>query len=125
MSSPDDGTLDAGSAARGAVIARLLIVADAAVAEVNELPAQVRAQIDAATEVYVVTPSLSGRLAWLASELKGHRGHQRSDLATLRARPLSRRRPMSSSATSLSRDPWNVVRISPDRQQAKRTTSAA
>ena len=54
-----------------APIQRLLVVADAdaAVAEVDELPPRVRAVIDAAAEVYVVTPSLPGRLAWLATQV--------------------------------------------------------
>ncbi len=50
-------------------IQRLLYIADAAVAEVDELPAGVRAVIDAAAEIYVVTPSLPGRLAWLADDV--------------------------------------------------------
>jgi hypothetical protein len=54
-------------------IQRLLVVADAAVAEVTELPSRVRAVIDEAAEVYVVTPSLPGRLAWLASQLNKSR----------------------------------------------------
>jgi hypothetical protein len=41
-----------------APIQRLLVIADAAVADVAELPPRVRAVIDAADEVYVVTPSL-------------------------------------------------------------------
>ncbi|MGH2822872.1 MAG: hypothetical protein ACRDLY_07625 [Thermoleophilaceae bacterium] len=47
---------------------RLLFVADAAVAEVGELPPAARALIDAAAEVYVLTPTLPGRLAWLADD---------------------------------------------------------
>src|SRR5437763_3744328 len=50
-------------------IERLLFVADAAVAGADELPPQVRAIIDDATEVYVVTPTLPGRLAWLADDV--------------------------------------------------------
>ena len=50
-------------------VERLLMVADASVAEVDELPAQVRAVIDAAAEVYVVTPSLPGRLDWLTDDV--------------------------------------------------------
>jgi hypothetical protein len=46
-----------------------LIVADAAVAGVEELPRRVRDVIEEAAEVYVVTPTLPGRLAWLAWEL--------------------------------------------------------
>jgi hypothetical protein len=52
-----------------APIQRLLMVADAAVAEVDELPAPVRAVIDAAADVYVVTPSLPGRLDWLTDDV--------------------------------------------------------
>jgi hypothetical protein len=54
-------------------IRRLLFVADAAVAYVDELPRSVRAVIDAADEVYVVTPTLPGRLAWLADDVDGFR----------------------------------------------------
>jgi hypothetical protein len=44
-------------------VQRLLFVADAAAAEVDELPPAARAVIDAAAEVYVLTPTLPGRLA--------------------------------------------------------------
>jgi nucleotide-binding universal stress UspA family protein len=54
-------------------IERLLFVADAAVAEVDQLPPPVRTIIDAAAKVYVVTPSLPGRLAWLADDVDRHR----------------------------------------------------
>jgi nucleotide-binding universal stress UspA family protein len=57
------------SADRTPAIERLLLVSDAAVADVDELPPAVRVVIDAATEVYVVTPTLPGRLAWLADEV--------------------------------------------------------
>jgi nucleotide-binding universal stress UspA family protein len=50
-------------------IQRLVFVADAAVASVEELPPAVRAVIDEAADVYVVTPTLPGRLAWLADEV--------------------------------------------------------
>jgi len=53
----------------GTAIGRLLFVADAAVADVDELPASVRAIIDSAAAVYVVTPTLPGRLAWLADDI--------------------------------------------------------
>jgi nucleotide-binding universal stress UspA family protein len=36
---------------------------------VDELPPAVRAVLDTATEVYVVTPTLPGRLAWLADDI--------------------------------------------------------
>jgi nucleotide-binding universal stress UspA family protein len=54
---------------RTSAVKRLLFVADAAVAEVRELPPAARAMIDSATEVYVVTPTLPGRLAWLADDV--------------------------------------------------------
>jgi nucleotide-binding universal stress UspA family protein len=50
-------------------IQRLLFVADAAVAGVQELPPVVRAILGAATRVYVLTPSLPGRLAWLTDDV--------------------------------------------------------
>jgi nucleotide-binding universal stress UspA family protein len=53
----------------GGPITRLVFVADAAVAGVSELPPAVRTVIDAADEVYVITPTLPGRLAWLTDEI--------------------------------------------------------
>jgi nucleotide-binding universal stress UspA family protein len=53
----------------GPAIQRLLFVADAAVADVSQLPPPVRAVIDAAAAVYVLTPTLPGRLAWLTDEV--------------------------------------------------------
>ncbi|UGS34771.1 hypothetical protein DSM104329_01153 [Capillimicrobium parvum] len=53
----------------GSAIQRLLFVVDAAVADTAELPAAARAMIDSATEVYVLTPTLPGRLAWLADDI--------------------------------------------------------
>jgi hypothetical protein len=54
-------------------VQRLLVVADAAPVDVTELPPRVRALIEEAAEIYVVTPSLPGRLDWLASELNPSR----------------------------------------------------
>jgi len=50
-------------------IQRLLLVADVAVAGSDDFPPSVRALIDAASEVFVVTPTLPGRLAWLADDV--------------------------------------------------------
>ncbi len=50
-------------------IERLLFVADSAVADIEDLPFAARAAFDAAAQVYVVTPSLPGRLAWLADDV--------------------------------------------------------
>jgi hypothetical protein len=50
-------------------IRRLLFVADAAVADVHDLPPEARALLSEAAEVYVVTPTLPGRLAWLADDV--------------------------------------------------------
>jgi nucleotide-binding universal stress UspA family protein len=54
---------------RTRALERLLFVADAAVADVGDLPPAVRAVIDAAANVYVLTPTLPGRLAWLADDV--------------------------------------------------------
>jgi nucleotide-binding universal stress UspA family protein len=54
---------------RGSAVERLLFVADAAVADVHDLPPVVRAMIESAREVYAVTPTLPGRLAWLADDV--------------------------------------------------------
>ncbi len=72
-------------------IQRLLVVADAAVAAVSELPARVRAVIDAAGEVYVLTPSLPGRLAWLADDVDRfrHAADERLDTVLGHLRSIS------------------------------------
>src|SRR5688572_6796011 len=54
---------------RTGVIERLLFVADSVVADVDDLPVAARATFDAAGQVYVITPSLPGRLEWLADDV--------------------------------------------------------
>ncbi|MGH2992035.1 MAG: hypothetical protein ACRDL1_00660 [Solirubrobacterales bacterium] len=73
MSSPDPEAHDSDPRDPTPSIQRLLVISDAAVADVDELPPLVRAIIDAAAEIYVVTPSLPGRLAWLADQLNRSR----------------------------------------------------
>jgi hypothetical protein len=62
-------------------IQRLLMVADSAVADTSELPPPVRVLLAEAAEVCVVTPSLPGRLAWLADDVDQprHRADERLD----------------------------------------------
>src|SRR3954462_13209110 len=62
-------------------IQRLLFVSDAAVAGVDELPPVVRAIIDPAADVNVLTPTLPGRLAWVAVDVDRfrHRADERLD----------------------------------------------
>src|SRR3954466_11382528 len=69
MRSPNGVGSDAPPTNRTPGIQRLLFVSDAAVAAVDELPPVVRAMIDAAIEVHVLTPTLPGRLAWLADDV--------------------------------------------------------
>lgn len=69
MSNPEIAALRPSPTHAGPAIQRLLFVADAAVANVGQLPPPVRAVIDAAGAVYVLTPTLPGRLAWLADEV--------------------------------------------------------
>lgn len=69
MNGPDQKVHDRRASDPHRSIDRLLFVADAAVAGVDELPPQVRAVIDAAAETFVITPSLPGRLAWLADDV--------------------------------------------------------
>jgi nucleotide-binding universal stress UspA family protein len=69
MNNSEIGVPDPQPTDRSRSIERLLFVADAAVADVEELPRAVRAVIDAAANVYVVTPTLPGRLAWLADDV--------------------------------------------------------
>jgi len=64
--------------ATNGVIERLLFVADFAVSEVDDLPVAARAVFDAADRIHVVTPSLPGRLAWLADDVDRHR-HRAED----------------------------------------------
>jgi hypothetical protein len=52
---------------------RLLVVTGAAVADPAELPESIRALVEGASEVFVVTPSLPGRLQWLASDTDSSR----------------------------------------------------
>ena|SRR5436190_14983196 len=56
-----------------APIQRLLFVADAAVVDADELPTHIRTLIDEAADVHVLTPTLPGRLAWLADDVDGFR----------------------------------------------------
>lgn len=73
-----------------APIARLLVVSDVAAADVDDLPPRVRAVIDAAEEIYVVTPALPGRLAWLANATDGahHVADERLDIVLGHMRSL-------------------------------------
>ena len=48
---------------------RVLVLAGAAVAELDELPAEVRAELDGAEEVFVVTPTLTTGIEWLMSDI--------------------------------------------------------
>src|SRR4051794_20829397 len=83
MSSPNGVGSDAPPTNRTAGIQRLLFVSDAAVADVDELPPVVRAIIDAATEAYVLTPTLPGRLAWLADDVDRFRHYADERLDTV------------------------------------------
>ena len=69
MSSPHGAASHSPPSSDVPAIQRLLFVSDAAVADVERLPTAVRAVIDAAIEVKVLTPTLPGRLAWLADDV--------------------------------------------------------
>src|SRR3954451_10729321 len=83
MSSPNGVGSDAPPTNPTPGIQRLLFVSDAAVADVDELPPVVRAIIDAATEVNVLTPALPGRLAWLADDVDRFRHYADERLDTV------------------------------------------
>src|SRR3954454_12845493 len=83
MSSPHDVASDAPPTNPTPAIQRLLFVSDAAVAGVDELPPVVRAIIDAATEVNILTPTLPGRLAWLADDVDRFRHYADERLDTV------------------------------------------
>lgn len=55
--------------------ARLLIAAGQAASDTRELPFGARQLIDAADEVLVISPTLPGRLEWLASATDAAREH--------------------------------------------------
>ncbi len=82
MSSPHDATSHS-PPSNSPAIQRLLLVSDAAVADVDELPTAVRAIVDAASEVYVLTPTLPGRLAWLADDVDRFRHYADERLDTV------------------------------------------
>src|SRR3954453_11842995 len=83
MSSPNSAGSDAPSTSHTPGIRRLLFVSDAAVADGGELPPVVHAIIDAATEVNVLTPTLPGRLAWLADDVDRFRHYADERLDTV------------------------------------------
>jgi nucleotide-binding universal stress UspA family protein len=83
MSSPNGVGSDAPPTNPTPGIQRLLFVSDAAVADVDELPPVVRAIIDAAIEVCVLTPTLPGRLAWLADDVDRFRHYADERLDTV------------------------------------------
>jgi nucleotide-binding universal stress UspA family protein len=83
MSSPNSVGSDAPRTNPTAGVQRLLFVSDAAVADVDELPPVVCAIIDAATEVNVLTPTLPGRLAWLADDVDRFRHYADERLDTV------------------------------------------
>jgi nucleotide-binding universal stress UspA family protein len=69
VNNPDIGIRASELYDHSSAIQRLLFVADAAVADVDELPPAVRAVLDAAAQVHVLTPTLPGRLAWLSDDI--------------------------------------------------------
>ena len=50
---------------------RLLIATGGTVSSLGELPESIRALVESASDVFVVTPSLPTRLQWLASDTDG------------------------------------------------------
>ena len=56
---------------------RLLVLAGAAVAELDELPTEVLSELEAADEVFVVTPTLVSRIGWITSDTD--QGHHEAD----------------------------------------------
>ena len=77
----------------GQPITRLLVVVDAAVADVEDLPARARDLVHTAGEVYVVTPSLPGRLDWLTDDIdrSRHSAEERLDVVLNHMRSLGAR----------------------------------
>jgi hypothetical protein len=72
---------------------RLLVVVDAAVADTEDLPTAARNLIHAAGDVYVVTPSLPGRLDWLTDDTdrSRHSAEERLEVVLQHMRSLGAR----------------------------------
>jgi hypothetical protein len=98
MSNRDVDTRDLPASQGERAIARLLFVADASVAHVDQLPPAVRVLIDAAADIFVLTPTLPGRLAWLADDVDGFRHVADERLDTV----LGQMRSIGAHATGLS-----------------------
>ncbi len=58
-------------------VGRLLVLAGAALADLGDLPPSIRALIDEADEVFVLTPTLPSRMQWLVSDID--QAHQAAD----------------------------------------------
>jgi hypothetical protein len=52
-----------------AEIGRLLVLAGAALTDLREVPPSIERLLDAADEVFVVTPALTSRIEWLVSDV--------------------------------------------------------
>jgi hypothetical protein len=52
---------------------RVLVVTNEDLAEANEVPKEIRPFLDAAEEIYVIAPTLTSWLQWLASDVDGAR----------------------------------------------------
>jgi nucleotide-binding universal stress UspA family protein len=83
MSSPHGAASNATPRNYTPAIQRLLFVSDAAVADIDELPPAVRTIIDSASEIYVLTPTLPARLAWLADDVDRFRHYADERLDTV------------------------------------------
>src|ERR1700756_4138267 len=63
------GIRDAGAMAQDVSGTRVLLVTEAVVADVSEVPLLARGLMESACDVLVVTPILPTRLQWLASDI--------------------------------------------------------
>ena len=52
---------------------RVLVVSNEELAEANEVPDEIRPLLDAAEEIYVIAPTLTSWLQWVASDVDGAR----------------------------------------------------
>lgn len=93
MSTPDAGGSGPVPKDCGPLTQRLLLVADAAIVDIGELPLRVRALIGEAGELYVVTPTLPGPLDGLAWEFNPsrHAADERLDVVLGQVRSIGAR----------------------------------
>jgi hypothetical protein len=90
-----------------AEVKRLLVLAGAAVAHMSELPSSVRALLDEAEKIVVVTPPLPSRIEWLTSDTD--RARHEADERLARVLEQLRSTHLRAEGTVGDDTPWTLV----------------